>query len=316
MRVRGPGYAQCVPGREDGELVHLIALLRTRPRGVGFADVTEAVIDAGSPAAAWEDAASDGGLFSDPDREAGLARAREELRLWTSKGYRVTPFYSREYPSQLREIFQMPPIVWSRGDLLANDVGVSVVGTRRPSDLGHRFARDVAAGLAECGLSVVSGLAAGVDTVAHTAALAADGRTVAVIGTGLDTSYPAQNRALQERVAHSGLVLSQFWPDAPPTKHSFPMRNAVMSGYSRVSVIVEAGEHSGTRIQGRVAVAHGRPVILSASVVRSTEWGRALTTRPGVHVAPTATEAVELARDLSQPALPGLSDLLRSLASA
>lgn len=94
-----------------------------------------------------------------------------------------------------------------------------------------------------------------------------------------------ENRTLQDQIARQGLVLSQFWPDAPPTKQSFPIRNASMSGYGLATIVVEASETSGTRIQARLAVEHGRPVILTDSVASSTEWGAALVGRPGVHVA-------------------------------
>ena len=114
------------------------------------------------------------------------------------------------------------------------------MGTRRPTRQGLTRAQEIAAGLAERDVSVVSGLAEGIDTAAHTAALAARGRTVAVIGTGLLRSYPASNAALQERIATEHLVLSQFWPGAAPTKTSFPMRNAVMSGYAAATVVIEA----------------------------------------------------------------------------
>ena len=141
---------------------------------------------------------------------------------------------------------------------------------------------------------MISGLASGIDTGAHTAALAAGGRTVAVIGTGIRNYFPGENRQLQDQIAAEGLVMSQFWPTAPPTRHSFPMRNAVMSAYGRATIVVEAGEASGARIQGRTAVEHGRPVILAESVTQSTEWGRKLVGGPGVSVAKSPAEAVAI----------------------
>lgn len=105
--------------------------------------------------------------------------------------------------------------------------------------------------LVERGLSVISGLAAGVDSAAHCAALDASGRAVAFLGSGITKYYPVQNWELQDEIGRRGLVLSQSWPEAAPTKHSFPMRNAAMSGYGLATIVVEAGEHSGTRIQAR-----------------------------------------------------------------
>lgn len=132
-------------------------------------------------------------------------------------------------------------------------------------------------------MGVISGLAAGIDTAAHTAALGEGGRTVAFIGTGSNFYYPPKNRELQDSIADFGLVLSQFWPESPPQKHTFLMRNALMSGYGLATIVVEAGETSGARAQARMAVAHGRPVILTDTVVERNEWARTLMQRPGVH---------------------------------
>lgn len=129
----------------------------------------------------------------------------------------------------------------------------------------------------------MSGGAAGIDTAAHEAALAAGARTVAVVGTGIRRYYPAENRDLHDRIAAQGMVMSQFRPEAPPTRQSFPMRNAVMSGYVTATVVVEAGEHSGTRIQARNAVEHGRLVLLAEGVVRANKWAEAMQGQPGVH---------------------------------
>ncbi|HEY1573354.1 MAG TPA: DNA-processing protein DprA [Pseudonocardiaceae bacterium] len=173
-------------------------------------------------------------------------------------------------------------MLFTLGELVSNESAVSVVGSRSASDAGLRLARTVASALIERGITVLSGLAAGIDTAAHRAALDVDGRTVAVIGTGINQSYPAANRQLQESIADKGLVVSQFWPDAPPTKQTFPMRNATMSAYGRATIVIEAGEKSGARIQARLAVEHGRPVILTDSVVQGTTWGSELVGKPGV----------------------------------
>lgn len=148
-------------------------------------------------------------------------------------------------------------------------------------------------------ITVITGLAAGIDTAAHVAALEAGGRTVAVIGTGLNRYYPTENRHLQDRMATEGLLLSQFWPDAPPTKHPFPMRNTVMSGYGAATIVVEAGKHSGARIQARRAVAHGRPVILTDLVVKANKWPAELIGRPGVYVAGSLAETMSIVESIT-----------------
>jgi DNA processing protein len=143
-------------------------------------------------------------------------------------------------------------------------------------------------------LTVIAGLARGIDTSAHQATLDAGGRTVAVIGTGIGRVYPAENRGLHREIASRGLVLSQFWPDAPPHKHTFLMRNATMSGYGLATVVVEAGEKSGARAQARMAVEHGRQVILTDRVVAGNEWAQKLVGRPGVHVASSVAAVLHI----------------------
>ena len=156
------------------------------------------------------------------------------------------------------------------------------------------------------GVTVLGGLALGIDAAAHRAALGAGGRTVGVIGTGIDRAYPAQNSGLQEEIAGRGLVLSQFWPGAPPQRHNFLMRNATMSGYGLATVVVEAGERSGSRAQARIAVGHGRPVILTSLVVERNDWARALVGRPGVHVAGGPQAVLDLVNQLiGEPAAVG-----------
>jgi DNA processing protein len=150
------------------------------------------------------------------------------------------------------------------------------------------------------GLTVIAGLAAGIDTAAHRAALDGGGRTVAFLGTGITQSYPASNRTLQSEIAERGLLVSQVYPDAPPTKQSFPMRNATMSGYGLATIVIEAGEHSGTRIQARVAGEHGRPVILTDRVAATTTWGTALAERPNVYVVSSTAELARAITDVRE----------------
>ena len=156
------------------------------------------------------------------------------------------------------------------------------------------MAADLARALTAHHMTVIAGLARGIDTAAHQAALDAGGRTVAVIGTGIGRVYPAENRGLQNEIASRGLVLSQFWPDAPAQKHTFLMRNATMSGYGLATVIIEAGEMSGARVQARLAVEHGRQVILTDRVVTRNQWAQRLVGRPGVHVANSVDDVMRI----------------------
>jgi DNA processing protein len=215
--------------------------------------------------------------------ESAINAAAEQIHSWNGAGIGVHAFFDDDYPEQLRGIHQMPPILFSRGVPAVDHRAIAVVGTRQASPHGLKIATAVASELARDGVTVVSGLAKGIDTAAHQAALSRGGRTVAVIGTGISRAYPRENAGLQERIAREGLVISQFWPDAPPSRQSFPMRNAVMSGYSAATVVVEAPAKSGARIQARLALAHGRPVIMPRELLQN-DWAREYAERPGVHV--------------------------------
>ncbi|MFD0856904.1 DNA-processing protein DprA, partial [Actinomadura adrarensis] len=177
------------------------------------------------------------------------------------------------------------------------------------------FAASVARELVARDVTVVAGLALGIDAAAHRAALEADGRTVAIIGTGINRVYPAANRELHEEIAVRGLLLSQFWPDAPAQKHTFLMRNATMSGYGLATVVVEAGEHSGARAQARMAVEHGRPVILNDTVVRKNLWAQELEGRPGIYVASGPEDVLEIVDRLIKGESMVIADLRRLVSS-
>lgn len=262
----------------------MIALVRCVGGTVRWNEITDAALSLGSAAAAWDELRPPT-LMAESDWTRAVSDARVDVVAWSVRGVRVTAITEDDYPARLRGIHQAPPVVFSRGALRNDDRAVSVVGSRHASEAGLRDAAGVARSLVKARISVLSGMAAGIDTAAHRSALAHGGRTVALLGTGIFRSYPAENSALQEQVGVRGLLLSQFWPDAAPRKQNFPMRNATMSGYGLCTVVIEAGEHSGARIQARVAVEHGRPVILMQRVVDSNEWARKLAARPNVHVA-------------------------------
>ncbi len=264
------------------EHIALVALLRTRPDGLSWPKLTEKVLEAGSATAVWDHFDPEQ-LIPSPVATAALADAAGDLAAWEQDGVNFISVLDTDYPQQLLDIVETPPFLFAQGQVVSDDQGMSVVGARKASERGKDIAAKIADFLVSQGLTVIAGLAAGIDAAAHSAALAAGGRTVAFIGTGSTVFYPPQNRDLQAAIAAKGLVLSQFWPDATPQKYSFPMRNALMSGYGLATIVVEAGETSGTRGQARAAVAHGRPVILTGSVVDGNEWARALLPSPGVH---------------------------------
>lgn len=275
----------------DEQRVALVALVQSRPDGLSYPELTAEVIEAGDALTVWEQHYPTG-LFDNADAEKLLAEARDTLREWEAGPFTLQTLFDASYPEQVRSVRQMPPLLFTQGEVVAADRAVSVVGSRRASARGLQFAERVAQLLTDYQLTVVAGLAEGIDTAAHTAALRAGGRTVAVLGNGLDYFYPRSNRDLQAEIGRRGMLLSQFAPGFAPTKWSFPARNAVMSAYGIATVIAEAGEHSGTRIQAREAVAHGRAVVLSEAVALATSWGAALVGQPGVHVARTPDEAL------------------------
>ena len=271
------------------EQAALLALLRDRK--VGWSLVADEVEERGSALEVLRrgdlQTPIQGELFgpdTSTDAEQLLDESHAQLQEWLAAGLRLVTLLDPDYPAHLLTIHQRPPFLFYRGELDQGDAhSVAVVGTRKPTTSGLRRARDIAAGLARQGTTVVSGLAEGIDSAAHTAAMDAGGRTVAVIGTGIRRHYPTTNRELQEQIGREHLVLSQFWPDSAPTRRSFPMRNAVMSGYAAATVVVEAAYRSGARMQARLALEHGRPVFLLDSLL-DHDWAQNYALRPGAHV--------------------------------
>jgi len=174
------------------------------------------------------------------------------------------------FPQLLREIANPPATLWTRGDLsLFAQTAVAVVGARNATREGVEIAYQIAADLTRAGVVVVSGLARGVDAAAHTGALDAGGKTIAVLGTGIDRVYPSENKALHERIAESGLLITEFAPGSPPELFHFPQRNRIISGLSKAVVVVEARDKSGSLITARLAGDQGRDVMVVPGPTRS-----------------------------------------------
>ncbi|HEX8966668.1 MAG TPA: DNA-processing protein DprA [Chloroflexota bacterium] len=194
-------------------------------------------------------------------RTSPEAMARHLRRL----GIQTMTLLDDEYPDSLRQVADPPPVIFVRGRLLPGDHhAVALVGTRRATTYGRSVAERLARDLAGAGVTVVSGLAKGIDTAAHQAALQAGGRTIAVLGNGLDQVYPPENTALARQVVErdAGAVVSEFAPGVPPDAVNFPRRNRLISGLSLATVIVEAGERSGALITADFALEQGRDVLV------------------------------------------------------
>jgi DNA processing protein len=200
-------------------------------------------------------------------------------------GAQLVTVLDDEYPSNLRVIPNPPPFLFYRGQLRRDDArSVAVVGTRRASDEGLQRSGKLAERLAVDGVTVISGLAKGIDASAHEATLEVGARTIAVVGTGILYTYPREHAALAERIAENGAIVSQFWPSAPPTRYSFPMRNAVMSGISQGTAVIEASSTSGAKMQARLAIEQGKRCFLMASLVTREAWARKYLDRGAIEV--------------------------------
>lgn len=286
------------PGERDGEVAAIVALLRaavvpayrlaTLIEHFGSAlklvqlSETDRLL---APPNAWDAVI---GAVTPED----LGRAMRDVADWRRRSTDVRTILDPSYPESLRDIFDRPPLLFVLGRWLedVDSRSVAVVGTRRATREGVKRAQRLSRELVEAGFTVLSGLALGIDAAAHAAALDAGGRTVAVMGTGLEYRYPAANRALSDRIVEAGgALISQFFPHQHPARWTFPMRNAVMSGLSLATVVVEAAWTSGARMQARIALQHGRTVFLLRSLVSRHEWAKKYVTE-GAY----GTKAIEI----------------------
>jgi DNA processing protein len=274
---------------------NLLAREAQRPGGLGrlrAGEVTEDTPAARENAALLVAAKDD----LDHHRQAVLAEVRRPEEV----DAQLVTVLDAEYPRTLRLIFNLPPFLFVQGTIREVDLrSVAVVGTRRATDLGIRRAVSMARQLVAAGVTVVSGLARGIDTAAHTAALEADGRTIAVIGTGITQCYPKENRALADRIAKAGAVVSQFWPSAHPATWTFPRRNVTMSGIAQGTVVIEASATSGAKMQARLALQHGKKLFLLRSLVDTYPWAAKYATQRGAYV---VEDVAGVLRELADPA--------------
>jgi DNA processing protein len=187
------------------------------------------------------------------------------------------------YPERLKEIFDPPITLFARGRVeLLGSLMLGVVGTRRPTPYGQAVSERLSGDLARAGLTIVSGMARGIDTVAHHGALSASGSTIAVLGCGVDLVYPSENRKLAAEIAAKGLILSEFAMGAPAYPQNFPIRNRIISGMSVGVLVVEGAQYSGSSITARLALEQGREVFaVPGSIVSKMSWGPNLLIKQG-----------------------------------
>ena len=199
------------------------------------------------------------------------------------------------YPVNLRTVFDRPPLLFVAGSLPADDPrAVAIVGTRKASAAGLRLATDLGHSLAESGITIVSGMARGIDSAAHSGAMRASGRTIAVLGQGLRAPMARDRAEFARKIAAgSGAVVSQFWPRQGGTNWTFPIRNRVTSGLSQATVVVEAGPTSGAKLQAHDALRHGRRVYLVEQLVLQQPWAQELAENPAVSILTHVDELVQ-----------------------
>jgi len=237
-------------------------------KGIGAVRLQALIHNFGDLESAWRAAPADlaeAGLGAKVIERVIQAREKMDLeKIWEQiarQGIQILTWEDEAYPSRLKEIDQPPPVLYVRGEYLPEDAfAVALVGTRRVTPYGRQITEEIAAFLAANGMTVISGLARGVDAIAHTAALKAGGRTLGILGSGVDRIYPPEHRALAEQMMERGAIISDYAPGTPPEASNFPPRNRIISGLSLAVVVIEAGETSGALITAEFAAEQGREV--------------------------------------------------------
>ena len=224
-----------------------------------------------------------------------------ELERCNKKGITIVTQHDSAYPALLLTIPDPPPVLYCRGTLESDLCHIAVVGARRATAYGKATANRLCRDLATRGLSVVSGMARGIDTAAHRGALSGGGSTVAVLGSGLNRIYPPENRDLFRQIARSGAVISEFALDAEPEPHHFPQRNRMISGMALGTVVVEAAQRSGSLITARLAAEQGREVYAVPGNIHAP------TTRGTHDLIKQGAKLVENAEDIIEEILPQIA---------
>jgi DNA processing protein len=233
-----------------------------------------------------------------------LHQAEDDIEKLTGKKYTILTLEDRKYPSYLRESFDPPCVLYCAGKVdVLEEFSVSIVGARKPTPYGRAVAEKLAYDLATRGVVIVSGLARGIDSIAHWGALQG-GKTVAVMGSGLDVTYPRENRKLFEKIIENGAVITEFPLKSPPLGYHFPMRNRIISGLSLAVVVVEATKRSGSLITARLALEQNREVMAvpgntTSELSRGTNW-----------LVKTGAKLVERWEDVAEELPPPLKDQL------
>ena len=273
-------------------------------RGIGAVRLQALIEHFGDAASAWQGDVAElrsAGLSSKVAERLTELRSTLDLdklcERILAQGIQIVTWQDERYPARLKEIEQPPPVLYVRGELLPeDDFAVAVVGTRKITPYGRQVTEELATFLASNGITIISGLARGVDALAHSSALRAGGRTLAVLGSGVDRIYPTENRALAAQIIERGAIMSDYPVGTAPEATNFPPRNRIISGLSLAVVVIEAGDTSGALITAEFAAEQGREVFAV----------------PGSVLAPQSKGTNKLIRDGAQPLLTP-QDLLQAL---
>lgn len=314
-----------VPGLGTLGARRLLDNLKT-PMAIFRASVTELEGAGATPAAARNIASG-----------CSFDEAVEQQQKLLSSGAELITLNDSRYPLRLRNIFDPPIALFVRGriELLSSD-SIAVVGTRRPTPYGLAATERLSGDLAKAGLTIVSGMARGIDTAAHRAALSENGETVAVFGCGVDVVYPPENRRLYDQIVDRGLLVSEFPLSMPAYPQNFPIRNRIVSGLAVGVLIVEGAQHSGSAITARLAMEQGREVFaVPGNITSQMSWGPNLLIKQGAKLVQEWTDVTnelpngirqglvdraqqkilfEAGETVPEPAEPGVEEPLKALA--
>jgi DNA processing protein len=276
--------------------LHLVPGLGTRnalklirhfgdPQRIFHASLSELKACAELPLAVAESIHS-GITFEDASAEADKAKTIQA---------EIIPFPDPRYPQRLKEIFDPPILLYARGRVeWLGSHQIAVVGTRRPTPYGRAVAQKLSRELARAGLTIVSGMARGIDTCAHQGALESGGATIAVLGNGVDVAYPRENRKLMDQIAERGLLLSEFSLSSTAFPQNFPIRNRIISGLAYAVLVVEGAQYSGSLITARLALEQGREVLaVPGNITSKPSWGPNLLIKDGAKLIQEASDVVE-----------------------
>lgn len=219
----------------------------------------------------------------------------KQIKVMEKMGIKAVSFDDSSYPEMLREIEDAPVVIYIKGDIQPQDrYAIAIVGSRKPTHYGISVAEKISEELASMGFTIVSGMARGIDSLSHKGALKAGGRTIAVLGSGLDVPYPPENKVLMDNIARSGCVMSEFPPGTPPDKENFPRRNRLISGLSQGVLVIEATSNSGSLITAGYALEQNREVFaVAGNITSSTSEGTNELIRRGAILTRKAEDIVE-----------------------